>query len=64
MQLAVQYSDVQKAVQYSTDFLKGGTDRAVQSADYKEIFSAVIDTYHNNAVLRRVGRKLEKPVWN
>ena len=32
--------------------VKGGTDRAVQSPEYKEIYSAVIDTYMNNAVLR------------
>ena len=31
---------------------QGGTDRAVQSPEYKEIYSAVIDTYMNNAVLR------------
>eukprot|EP00090_Calanus_glacialis_P009715 TRINITY_DN18105_c0_g1_i1.p1 TRINITY_DN18105_c0_g1~~TRINITY_DN18105_c0_g1_i1.p1 ORF type:complete len:655 (+),score=221.26 TRINITY_DN18105_c0_g1_i1:2-1966(+) len=32
--------------------MKGGTQRAVQSSDYKTIFSAVIDTYHNNKVLK------------
>ena len=32
--------------------VQGGTDRAVQSPEYKEIYSAVIDTYMNNAVLR------------
>ena len=32
--------------------LKGGVERAVQSPDYKNIFSAVIDTYSNNTILR------------
>jgi hypothetical protein len=32
--------------------LKGGVDRAVQSSDYKNIYSAVIDTYNNNTILK------------
>ncbi len=32
--------------------LKGGVERAVQSSDYKNIYSAVIDTYTNNTVLK------------
>ena len=36
----------------SWNLFQGGTDRAVQSPEYKEIYSAVIDTYMNNAVLR------------
>ncbi|XP_023332479.1 uncharacterized protein LOC111704471 [Eurytemora carolleeae] len=32
--------------------LKGGTQRAVQSSDYKNIYSAVIDTYHSNNILK------------
>ena len=32
--------------------LKGAVDRAVQSPDYKNIYSAVIDTYTHNTVLK------------
>jgi len=32
--------------------LKGGTQRAVQSQDYKKIYSAVIDIYHASTILK------------
>jgi hypothetical protein len=44
--------------------LKGGVDRAVQSPDYKNIYSAVIDTYSNSHVLRNFAEVSSVPIEN